>query len=133
EDVPARDQKGRPEDRLEIVLPNSLAGVQVPSLKFSQVIGGSSAGADRSEDAVGVVPHIKPRRVSLWHLAFREKRADVVIRRDVQEFRLRAPGLGRPVFAAANARTELGALFCTRSLGLVDRGTTGLRVNRREH
>src|SRR5579864_615564 len=27
EDVPARDQKGPPENRLEIVLPNSLAGV----------------------------------------------------------------------------------------------------------
>src|SRR5258706_259091 len=44
-----------------------------------------------------------------------------------------APRLGRPVFAATNARAELGATCRARSFGLVDSGTTGLRVNRREH
>ncbi len=83
--------------------------------------------------AVDVVPHIKPRRVSLWHLTFGEIRADVVVRRDVEEFRLRAPSLGRPVLPPPITGRKLGALFRTRSLGLVDRGTTGLRVNRREH
>src|SRR4029077_160459 len=80
-----------------------------------------------------VVPHIKPLGVSLWDLTFWEIRADVVVRRDVEEFRPRAPSLGRPVFAATNARAELGALFRARSFGLIDGGTTGLRVNRREH
>ena len=46
---------------------------------------------------------------------------------------MRTPRLRWPVFAATNARTELGALFRARSLGLVDGGTTGLRVDRREH
>ena len=93
------------------------------------MIGGASAGADRSKDAVDVVPHIKPLGVSLWDLTFWEIRADVVVRRDVEEFRLRAPCLGRPVFAATNARAELGPPVRPWSLGLVDRGTTGLRVN----
>ena len=130
QDVPARDQKWRPEERLEIVLPNSLAGVQVPGLKFSQVIGGACAGTDRSENAVDVVPHIKALGLKFWHLTSWEVRADVVVRRDVEEFRLRAPRLGGPVFAATNARAALGALVRPRSLGLIDRGTTGLRVNR---
>src|ERR1700758_2715194 len=96
------------------------------------MIGGASAGADRSEDAVDVVPHIKPFGVVVWDLALREVRADVVVRRDVEEFRLRARSLGGPVFAAANARAELCALVRPRSLGLVDRGSTRLRVNRRK-
>src|SRR6266404_3006534 len=96
------------------------------------MVRGASACADRSEDAVDVVPHKKPLGVSLWCLTFWEIRADVVVRRDVEEFRLRAPSLGRPVFAATNARAELGPLMRPRSLGLVDRGTTGLLVNRRK-
>src|SRR6201982_1175601 len=96
------------------------------------MIGGASAGADRSEDAVDVVPHIKPCGVVVWDLALREVRADVVVRRDVEEFRLRAPSLGGPVLAAANSRAELCALVRPRSLGLVDRGSTRLRINRRK-
>src|SRR6266446_5796830 len=121
--------KGSPERRLEIVLPNALAGVQVPGLQFSQVIGGAGAATDGSENAVDVVPHIKPLGLKFWDLTFWEVRADVVVRRDVEEFGLRAPCLGGPVFAATNARAELCALVRPRSLGLIHRGTTGLRVN----
>src|SRR6266436_4113591 len=133
ENVSARDQQGGPKNSLEIVLPDSLAGVQIPSLEFSQVIGSASAGTDRSENALDLVPDIDPLRMCFWDSAFREERADVVVRGDVQEFCLRAPRLGWPVFAATKARAELGALCRARSLGLVDGRTTSLRVNRREH
>src|SRR6266478_3784892 len=133
ENVSARDQQGGPKHRLEIVLPDSLAGVQIPSLEFSQVIGSAGAGTDRSENALDLIPDINPLRMCFWDSAFREERADVVVRGDVQEFGLRAPRLGWPVLAATKARAERGALRRARSLGLVDGGTTGLRVNRREH
>src|SRR5229473_7734362 len=97
------------------------------------MIGSASAGTDRSENAFGLIPHIEPLGICFRDLTFWEERADVVVRGDVQEFCLRAPRLGWPVFAATNARAELGALCRARSLGLVDSGTTGLRVNRREH
>ena len=99
-------------------------------MQFSNVVGRATTGTDRPENAVNLVPHIKSLGVGSWDLTFREVRADVVVCRDVEEFRLRAPRLGRPVFAAANARAELCALVRSRSLGLVDRGSTGLRVNR---
>src|SRR4029077_1259812 len=114
------------------MLPDALASVQVPGLQFSNVVGRARAGTDRPKNALDLVPHIKSLGVRFWDLTFREVRADVVVCRDIEEFRLRAPRLGRPVFAAANARAELCTLVRPRSLGLVDRGTTGVRVNRRE-
>ncbi len=114
------------------MLPDSLAGIQVPGLQFSQVIGSARAGTDGSENAVDVVPHIQALGLRFWDLTFWEVRAYVVVRRDVEELCLRAPRLGGPVFAAANARAKLSALVRPRSLGLVDRGATGLRVNRRK-
>src|SRR4029077_15396483 len=80
-----------------------------------------------------LIPHINPLRIAIEDLALGEKRANVVVRGNVEKFCLRAPGLGRPVFAASDARTELGSLFRARTLGLVDDGTSCLRVNRREH
>src|SRR6267154_2720873 len=62
ENVSARDQQGGPKNSLEIVLPDSLAGVQIPSLEFSQVIGSASAGTDRSENALDLIPDIDPLR-----------------------------------------------------------------------
>src|SRR5437899_2395220 len=62
ENVSARDQQGGPQNSLEIVLPDSLAGVQIPSLEFSQVIGSAGAGTDRSENALDLVPDINPLR-----------------------------------------------------------------------
>src|SRR4029077_7451951 len=101
-------------------------------LQFSNVVGRARAGTDRPENAVDLVTDIKSFGVVVWDLAFREGRADVAVRRDVEQFRLRAPRLGRPVFAAANAGAELCALVRPRSLELVDRGSTRLRVNRRK-
>src|SRR6185295_6226213 len=97
------------------------------------MIGGAGAGSDRSENTFDLIAHINPRSPCVWDLALREERADVVVRGDVQELGLRAPRLGWPILAATNARAELGALCRTRSLGLVDGGTTGPRVDRREH
>src|SRR5260221_955457 len=132
QDVPGGDQQRRPEVRLEIVLPHLLAGVQVPGLQLTDVVLGAGASPDRPEDVVDLVAQIAVLGVLVRDLALREVRAEVVVRRDVEEFCLRAPRLGWPVFAATNARAELGALFRARSLGLVDGWTAGLRVNRGE-
>src|SRR6185436_20031588 len=96
------------------------------------MIHGARRGTDRSEDAFRFVSHVKPAGVRFGDLAFRQEPANVVVRRDVKKFRLRAPRLWRPIFAAANARTEFAALSCTRPLGLVDHGATSLRIDRFE-
>src|SRR5712664_2610273 len=132
QDVPGGDQQRRPEVRLEIVLPHLLAGVQVPGLQLADVVLGTGASPDRPEDVVDLVAHIEPLGVLVRDLTLWEVRAEIVVRRYVEELGLRAPRFGRPIFAAANARAELGALVRPRPLGLVDRRTAGLRVNRRE-
>src|SRR4029077_17510486 len=83
ENVSARDEKRGPKNSLEIVLPDSLAGVEIPSLQFAHVIGGAGADADRSENAFDLVPDINPRRFCIRDRAFGEVRADVVVRGDV--------------------------------------------------
>src|SRR5258708_6045621 len=108
------------------------ASVQVPGLQFPNVVRRAWAGTDRPENAVEIVAGIKPFRVVVWDLTFREVRAEVVVSRDVEKFRLRAPRLGRPVFAASNAGAKLCALMRPWSLGLVDSGSTAIRVNRRK-
>src|SRR6266436_4825547 len=97
------------------------------------MIGRTGARTDRPENTFDLIPRVNPLRVRFWDLTFREVGTEVVVRGDIQEFCLRAPRLGWPVFAATNARAELGATCRARSLGLVDSGTTGLRVDRREH
>src|SRR5713226_5464281 len=123
----------REEDGLEVVLPDTLARIQVPGLQLAKMIGRTRAGANRPEDALHFVSNIESAGVGLRHDTLREKGADVVIRRDVQELRLWAPGLRWPVLAAADARTEFTALFGTRTLRFVDDGPPRLRVNRFEH
>src|SRR5258708_1362809 len=44
--IAARNQERCPKDRLEVVLPNSLASIQVPGLQFPQVIGSACARTD---------------------------------------------------------------------------------------
>ena len=114
------------------MLPDALASVQVPGLQFSNVVRRAWEGTDRSENAVEIVAGIERFRVIVWGFTFWEVRAEIVVSRDVEKFRLRAPRLGRPVFAASNAGAELCALMSPRSLGLVDRGSTALWVNRRK-
>src|SRR6185437_10062681 len=131
--IPARDEQRRPEDGLEVVLPDALARIQVPGLKLAQMIGRTRAGANRPEDAFHFVSDVEAAGVWLRHDTLWEKAADVVIRRDVQELRLWAPCLRDPVLAAADARAERTALFGTRTLRFVDDGPPRLRVNRCEH
>src|SRR4029077_11467338 len=97
------------------------------------MIGPTRAGANRPEDAFHFVSNIESAGVGLRHDTLREKGADVVIRRDVQELRLRAPGLGWPVLAAADSRAKPSALLGTRMLRFVDDGPPRLRVNRCEY
>src|SRR6266851_7468029 len=131
--IPASHQQRRKEDGFEVVLPDALARIQVPGLKLAKMIGRTCAGANRPEDAFHFVSDIEPAGVRLRHDTLREKAADVVIRRDVQELRLWAPCLRWPVLAAADARAELTALFGTRTLRFIDDRPPRLRVNRREH
>src|SRR6202008_1659473 len=113
--------------------PHLCAGVQVPGLQLADVVLSTGASPDRPEDVVDPVTHIDPLGVLVRDLSLRQEGAEVVVRRDVEEFCLRAPRLGWPVFAATNARAEFGTLCGARSLGLVDGGTAGLRVDRCEH
>ena len=99
-------------------------------MQFSNVVRRPWEGTDRSENAVEIVAGIKRIRVIVRGFTFWEVSAEIVVSRDVEKFRLRAPRLGRPVFAASNTGAELCALMSPRSLGLVDRGSTGLRVDR---
>src|SRR4029077_11220545 len=103
-EIPASHQERCEEDGFEVVLPDALARIQVPGLKLAQMIGRTRAGANRPEDAFHFVSNIESAGVRLRHDTLREKGADVVIRRDVQELRLWAPGLGWPVLAATDAR-----------------------------
>src|SRR5690242_19646524 len=97
------------------------------------MIGRTRARANGPEDAFHFVSNIESAGVRLRHDTLREKGADVVIRRDVQELRLWSPDLGWPVLAAADARAKPTALFGTRTLRFVDDGPPRLRVNRCEH
>src|SRR4029077_3264026 len=131
--ITAGHQERRPEDGLEVVLPDALACIQVPGLKLAEMIGGTRAGANRPEDAFHFVSNIESAGVRLRDHTLRQKGTDVGVRRDVQELRLWAPCLRYPVLAAADARAEFTAVFGARTLRLVDNGPPRLRVNRFEH
>src|SRR5229473_577158 len=133
EQVPSRHQKRRPEDGLEVVLPDALAGIQIPGLKLAEMIGSTRGGANGPEDALHFVSNIEPVDAVLRHITLRQKGADVVVRRDVQELRLRTPRLWRPVLSTSDARAELGALRDARTLRFIEDRSSRLRVNRREH
>src|SRR6266852_2375427 len=133
EQVPSRHQKRRPEDGLEVVLPDALAGIQIPGLKLAEMIGGTRGGANGPEDALHFVSNIEPVDAVLRHITLRQKGADVVVRRDVQELRLRTPRLRRPVLSTSDARAELGALRDARTLRFIEDRSSRLRVNRREN
>src|SRR6185295_17100965 len=132
-DIPACHQKRRPEDRLEVVLPDALARIQVPGLKLAKMIGGTCARANGPEDAFHLISDIESGGVRLRNVTLREKSADVVVRGNVEQLRLRAPCLRWPVLAAADARTEFAALVGTRTPRFIDHGSARLRVNRLEH
>src|SRR4029450_2576871 len=55
------------------------------------------------------------------------------VRRNVHQPRPRAEGDRRPVFAAPQARAELGGLLRAGFLRLVDLGPPGLRIEALEH
>src|SRR5882724_9633626 len=131
--VPAGDQERRPEDGLKVVLPDPLARIQIPGLKFAKVIGCTCGNANRSKDAFYLVANIEPDSVGLRHVSLWEKCADVVVRRNVQELRLWAPCFRNPVLSTTDARTEFGVLRGTRALRLINGGSPRLRVNRCEH
>src|SRR4029077_20185137 len=133
EQVPSRHQKRRPEDGLEVVLPDALAGIQIPGLKLTEMIGGARGGANGPEDALHFVSNIEPAGVLLRDTTLRQIAADIVVRRDVQELRPWTPRLGRPVLAAADARAESSALPGARTLRFIDDRSSRLRVDRREH
>src|SRR5260370_2449668 len=97
------------------------------------MIGGTRGGANGPEDSLPFVPTIDTVEAVLRHIPLREKGADVVVRRDVQELRLWTPRLGRPVLSTSDARAEFGALRDTRTLRFIDDRSSRLRVNRREH
>src|SRR4029077_3096580 len=132
-DIPARYQERRPEDRFEVVLPDALARIQVPGLELAKVIGGTHAGANRPKDAFYSISRIQTVGIGRPHVTLREKGANIVVRRNVEKLRLRAPCLRWPVLAAADTRAEFAALVGARTLRFIDDGSSCLRVNRLEH
>src|SRR5579863_9252270 len=97
------------------------------------MIGGTCGDADGPEDVFHLISDIKSGAVRLRHLPLGEKGTDIVVRRDIEKFRPRAPCLRWPVFAAADARTEFAALTRAGTLGLIDDRSSRLGVNRFEH
>src|ERR1700756_3339024 len=97
------------------------------------MIGGTRGGTDGPEDVFHLISDIKSGAVRLRHLTLGEKGTDIVVRWDIEKLRLRAPCLGWPVLTTSDARAEFPALFSTGTLGLIDDGSPGLRVNRFEH
>src|SRR5260370_16894138 len=67
------------------------------------------------------------------HVPLRKKGANIVVRRNVEKLRLRAPCLRWPVLAAADTRAEFAALVGARTLRFIDDGYSCLPVNRLEH
>src|SRR5882762_1181251 len=97
------------------------------------MVGGTRGDADGPEDVVHLISDIKSGAVRLRHLTLGEKGADIVVRRDIEKFRLRAPCLRWPVLATADARAEFTALFGAWTLRLIDDRSSRLGVNRFEH
>src|SRR5580700_1118133 len=97
------------------------------------MVGGTCGDADGPEDVFHLISDIKSGAVGLRHLTLGEKGTDIVVRGDIEKFRLRAPGLGWPVFATADARAEFAALRGAGTLRLIDDRSSRLGVNRFEH
>src|SRR5580692_7420101 len=97
------------------------------------MIGGTCGDANGPEDVVHLISDIKSGAVRPRHLTLGEKGADIIVRRDIEKFRLRAPGFRWPVLAAADARAEFAALIRAGTLGLIDDRSSRLGVNRFEH
>src|ERR1700676_1617349 len=97
------------------------------------MIGGTHGGADGPEDVLDLISDIKSSAVRLRHLPLGKKGTEIVVRWDIEKFRLRAPCLRWPVLTTADARAEFAALFGARALRLIDDRSSRLGVNRFEH
>src|SRR5579863_4469170 len=97
------------------------------------MIGGTRGDADGPEDVFHLISDIKSGAVRLRHLTLGEKGTDIVVRWDIEKFRLRAPGFGWPVLATTDARTEFATLTRAGTLGFIDDRSARLGVNRFEH
>src|SRR5258708_4991719 len=97
------------------------------------MIGGTRGDADGPEDIFHLISDIKSGALRLRHLAVGEKATDIVVRWDIEKFRLRAPCLRWPVLPTADARAEFAALIRAVTLGLIDKRSSCLGVNRFEH
>src|SRR5580693_1830271 len=97
------------------------------------MIGGTRGGTDGAEDVLHLISDIKSGAVRFRHLTLGQKGTDIVVRWDIEKFRLRAPCLRWPVLATADARAEFAALTRAGTLGLIDDRSSRLGVNRFEH
>src|ERR1700722_9738174 len=97
------------------------------------MMGCTRGGADGPEDVFHLISDIESGAVRLRHLPPGEKGTDIVVRWDIEKFRLRAPRLRWPVLPTADARAEFPALFGARTLRLIDDRSSRLGVNRFEH
>jgi len=73
------------------------------------MIGGTRGRAHRPEDVCYLIADVESGAVRLRHLTLGQKRTDIVVRWDIEKFRLRAPCLRWLVLTATDARAEFAA------------------------
>src|SRR3989454_6612989 len=113
----------------ELVTPRPLPRVDVPGLDLAEVLRALVHG----EADIGDV-HARPPLPGhvLLHFAFHEP-AVVIVGRDEEASHLGVVGGRRPVFAAPERRTEVGALAGPWNPVSIVVGTAGLRIDALEH
>src|SRR2546426_6761025 len=131
EDEPAGGGHGSPPVHRvgELVTPRPLPRVDVPGLDLAEVLRALVHG----EPDIGDV-HARPPLPGhvLLHFAFHEP-AVVIVGRDEEASHLGVVGGRRPVFAAPERRTEVGALAGLWNPVSIVVGTAGLRIDALEH
>src|SRR5438552_240414 len=116
-----------PIERRQVGRPNLFAGIEIPGLQLADVVGAGNHLQHVFSDA----------HETLASDVFRgfagELGAEVVVGGDVEHPRLRAVRGRRPILAAPQARTELGALVGARLARLIDLGPSGPGIEPLEH
>src|SRR5213594_3247231 len=115
--------------RFECAHPHLLAGVHVPSLDLTDVLG---AFGEIHPDVLDL--GAQPELARLVRLGRAQQRAaEIFVGRDVEVAGLRVVGGRRPVLAAPQRRTEWNLLAGDRLLRLVVLRAAGLRIDLGEH
>src|SRR6266568_2333808 len=125
--VAAGRQHRTPVERRQVGRPHLLAGVDVPGLQLTDVIGTGDNLQDVLRDAHEALAH------DVFGGFARQLRAQVLVGRDVHQPRPRAEGNRRPVLATPQAWAELRGLVDAGLLRFVNVRPPGLGIEALEH